>query len=255
MKETGNNSGQVLKKSVDWNTLYFYQKSDVVYQLSFVFCNRFIHLYKDRTRDQMIQAARSCKQNIVEGLADGVTSTEMQLKLLNVARASLKELREDYEDYIKSRNLRFYVKSDSCYNSMLDFCRYHNKLEDYKPFFERWSDEEMCNYALTLCHFIDKMMLSFMKKLEHEFVTEGGIKERMYKARTNYRKQQDARLAQLETERPKLEQALAAARAEAEGWKARYEDLKQRALKAYYAQQEEIVSLRKRLGIEPEGKE
>ncbi|MEE0520831.1 MAG: hypothetical protein UDK36_05495 [Bacteroidaceae bacterium] len=77
----------------------------------------------------------------------------------------------------------------------------------------------------------------------------------MYKARTNYRKQQDARLAQLETERPELEQALAAARAEAEGWKARYEDLKQRALKAYYAQQEEIVSLRKQLGIEPEGKE
>lgn len=99
------NTLHVLNQQRNWDTLYFYQKSDVVYQLAFAFCDRFIHLYKDRTRDQVIQAARSCKQNIVEGLADGVASTEMQLKLLNVARASLKELREDFEDYIKSRHL------------------------------------------------------------------------------------------------------------------------------------------------------
>ena len=92
----------VLKQQANWDALFFYQKSDVIYQLTFAFCDRFIHLYKDRTRDQVIQAARSCKQNIVEGLADGVTSTEMQLKLLNVARASLKETREDFEDYLKS---------------------------------------------------------------------------------------------------------------------------------------------------------
>ena len=69
----------VLKQQANWDALFFYQKSDVIYQLTFAFCDRFIHLYKDRTRDQVIQAARSCKQNIVEGLADGVTSTEMQL--------------------------------------------------------------------------------------------------------------------------------------------------------------------------------
>lgn len=97
------NTLHVLNQQRNWDTLYFYQKSDVVYQLAFAFCDRFIHLYKDRTRDQVIQAARSCKQNIVEGLADGVASTEMQLKLLNVARASLKELREDFEDYIYNR--------------------------------------------------------------------------------------------------------------------------------------------------------
>ena len=78
---------RVLNQQVNWENMYFYQKADVIYQLSFAFCERFIHLYKDRTRDQVIQAARSCKQNIVEGLADGVTSTEMQLKLINVARA------------------------------------------------------------------------------------------------------------------------------------------------------------------------
>lgn len=80
----------VLTRQTNWDVLFFYQKSDVIYQLTFAFCNKFIHLYKDRTRDQMIQAARSCKQNIIEGLADGVTSTEMQLKLLNVARRLVK---------------------------------------------------------------------------------------------------------------------------------------------------------------------
>ena len=188
----------ILGKQTYWDALFFYQKADVIYQLSFSFCDRFIHLYKDRTRDQVIQAARSCKQNIVEGLADGVTSTEMQLKLLNVARASLKELREDFEDYIKSRHLHFYVKGEERFDKMLNYCRYHNKLCDYENFFKQWTDEEMCNYALTLCHMIDKMMMSFLKKLEQEFITQGGIRERMHRARTGYRNQQDERLKELE---------------------------------------------------------
>lgn len=112
METNKNKNLTILGEQTNWDALYFYQKADVIYQLSFSFCDRFIHLYKDRTRDQVIQAARSCKQNIVEGLADGVTSTEMQLKLLNVARASLKELREDFEDYIKSRHLHFYIKGE-----------------------------------------------------------------------------------------------------------------------------------------------
>lgn len=127
-KDAKGNNQSIFGKQYKWDELYFYQKSDVIYQLSFAFCNRFIHLYKDRTRDQIIQAARSCKQNIVEGLADGVTSTEMQLKLLNVARASLKELREDFEDYLKSRHLQMYMPGDSRYNVMVDYCRWHNKL-------------------------------------------------------------------------------------------------------------------------------
>ena len=209
---------------------------------------RFIHLYKDRTRDQVIQAARSCKQNIVEGLADGVTSTEMQLKLLNVARASLKELREDFEDYTKSRNLHFYVKGEERFDKMLNYCRYHNKLCDYENFFKQWTDEEMCNYALTLCHMIDKMMMSFLKKLEQEFITQGGIRERMHRARTGYRSQQDERLKELEELVPKLQQKVQQAETNAAQWQAAYEYLKQRPLKAYYKQQEEIEYLKKQLG-------
>lgn len=259
----GNKIPTVLNKQTNWQEMFFYQKSDVIYQIAFVFCDRFIHLYKDRTRDQVIQAARSCKQNIVEGLADGVTSTEMQLKLLNVARASLKELREDFEDYIKSRHLKFYGEAPkesniipsyyfdgnkSHYDMMLGFCRTHNKLEDYQPFFQQWTDEEICNYAITLCHMIDKMMFSFMEKLEREFVTQGGIKERMHRARTGYRQQQDERLKSLEQELPHLKQQLAEAQQAAAHWQAAYEDLKRRALTAYNKQQEEIKQLKKRLG-------
>lgn len=260
MKSQEDKQSGVLGRQVNWEELYFYQKADVVYQLSFAFCNRFIHLYKDRTRDQIIQAARSCKQNIVEGLADGVTSTEMQLKLLNVARASLKELREDFEDYLKSRHLDFYVAGNEKYNFMLNYCRIHNKLQDYEKYFQTWSDEEMCNYALTLCHMIDKMMMSFLKKLEDEFIREGGIKERMYRARTGYRQEQDekmrqleiecqslkAELQRLETECQRLENALSTAQDETGKWEAAYADLKERALKAYYRQQEEIERLKRK---------
>lgn len=249
----------VLKQQANWDALFFYQKSDVIYQLTFAFFDRFIHLCKDRTRDQVIQAARSCKQNIVEGLADGVTSTEMQLKLLNVARASLKETREDFEDYIKSRHLLFYRKGEERYDKMLTYCRYHNKLEDYEPFFSKWSDEEMCNCAITLCHMVDKMLMSFLAKLDREFVTEGGIKERMYKARTGYRQKQDERLKQLEEENPRLIKQILEQKEQLENqkkqledalslatkWQAAYEELKQRALEAYYEQQAEIERLKK----------
>lgn len=141
-----------------------------------------------------------------------------------------------------------YMPGDSRYNVMVDYCRWHNKLIDYEPYFLQWTDEQMCNYALTLCHFIDKMMMSFLKTLEREFITEGGIKERMHKARTGYRQKQDEKLKQLEAECSRLEQALKEARTEAEKWKAAYNDLKQHALKAYYSQQEEIKRLKEKLG-------
>ena len=81
-----------LRKQARWENLWFYQKTVTLYDMTVVFCRRFLPAYGDRTVDQMIQAARSGKQNIVEGSADGVTSTEMEAKLLNVARASIKEL-------------------------------------------------------------------------------------------------------------------------------------------------------------------
>ena len=193
-------SPQVLLPQINWSNLHFYQKSDTLYQLTATFCRRFLPPYGDRTVDQMIQAARSGKQNIVEGLADGKSSTEMQLKLLNVARASIQELREDYNDFLRSKQMEIWAPANQRYQPMVDFCKQHNKSTDYEPFFEKWSAEEMANIALTLCHMVDRMMTTYQKQQEETFIKEGGIKERMTAARLGYRTNQREEMAQLKRE-------------------------------------------------------
>ena len=171
----------------------------------------------------------------------------MELKLLNVARASIGELRQDYEDFLKSHQLRLWTAADSRFQPMQDFTKSHNQLSDYEPFFNQWSAEEMANVGLTLCFQVDTMMNKYMESLERTFVTEGGIKERMHQARTGFRQQQDNRLQELEQAVPALQQQLAQAQAEAAQWKAKYDDLRQRALNAYRQQQEEIQSLKEKI--------
>ena len=195
----GNEIKPVLRKQANWEDLYFCQKSNVLYQLTFVFTKRFL-TRGDRTIDQMVQAARSGKQNIVEGSADGVTSMEMELKLLNVARSSIKELKEDYEDYITSRRLQRLKPGHERYDGMLRYCRKHNRIEDYQDYFEKWTDEEMANIALTLCHMVDRMMTTYQKQLEETFIKEGGIKERMTAARLGYRTNQREEIERLKRE-------------------------------------------------------
>ena len=198
-KQSPTDTPVVLRKQANWEELFFYQKTDVLYQLTFVFTRRFL-TRGDRTIDQMVQAARSGKQNIVEGSADGVTSMEMELKLLNVARSSIKELKEDYDDYLKSRHLERWTPGHPRYDGMLKFCRQHNRAEDYQGFLKKWTDEEMANVALTLCHMVDKMMTTYQKQREEEFVKEGGIKERMTAARLGYRTNQREEIQRLKSE-------------------------------------------------------
>ena len=132
----------------------------------------------------------------------------MQLKLLNVARASLQELREDYRDYLQAHALPIWGAGQERYERMQNFCRTHNRAADYEPYQQRWTAEEMANTGLTLCHMTDAMLNRFIKKLDEEFVKEGGIKERMYAARTGYRKGIDERLRALEAENVRLRQLL-----------------------------------------------
>ena len=199
---------KVLKAAVVWKDLYFYRKSDAIYQLTVEFCKRFLPAYGDRTVDQMVQAARSGKQNIVEGSEDGQTSSEMEIKLLNVARGSLQELRADYEDYLNTHHLTVWPKENERQQRLRDFCHSHNDYKDYEPFVAKMDDEEMANLLLTLCHQTDKMMCAYIEKLEQQFVTEGGIKERMHKARTGYRAEQDARMEALEAENKQLKEKI-----------------------------------------------
>lgn len=196
--------GKVLKKAVVWKDLYFYHKSDAIYQLTVEFCRRFLPAHGDRTVDQMVQAARSGKQNIVEGSEDGQTSSEMEIKLMNVARGSLQELRADYHDYLNTHHLSLWDIDSERQRKLRDFCHSYNDYSAYAPLVARMNDEEMANLLLTLCHQTDRMMCAYIEKLEKRFVTEGGIKERMHAARTGYRQEVDARLKALEEENQRL---------------------------------------------------
>ncbi len=189
---------KVLLEGANWKELRFYQKSEALYQMTFVFCERFFPKYGDRTVDQMLQAARSGKQNIIEGSEDGRTSTEMELQLLNVARSSIHELRADFKDYLLSRRLPVWDKQHPRYEGMHNFTKEHNKLADYEPYFQRWNDEEMANTGYTLCCQIDVMMNGYLALLEERFKKEGGMKERMYRVRTGYRAEQDRKMKEME---------------------------------------------------------
>ena len=196
--------GQVLKKPTLWKELYFYRKSDAIYQLTVAFCERFLPKHGDRTVDQMVQAARSGKQNIIEGSEDGQTSSEVEIRLINVARGSLQELRADYIDYLNTHHLEVWPKDSERQKRMRDFCREQNDYEAYAPLVMKMTDEEYANLLLTLCHQTDKMMCAYLQALEERFVTEGGIKERMYAARTGYRQAQDEHMSKLEAENAAL---------------------------------------------------
>ena len=209
----------ILRHEKNWESLFFYQKTVALYMMTYVFCKRFLPQYGDRTVDQMVQAARSGKQNIVEGMADGVTSIEMEMKLINVARASLRELREDYIDYLLTRQLIRWGNDHPRYHLMLDFCRIHNKSEFYEPYFYRWNAEEMCNVALSLCHFTDKMMVSYERYLEKDFKENGGIRERMTAARLGYRNIQRATIDAKEQEIKTLKEEIEKLKAEIEKMK------------------------------------
>lgn len=207
-KEEQDKKYKVLKKAVVWKELFFYRKSDAIYQLTVEFCKRFLPAHGDRTVDQMVQAARSGKQNIVEGSEDGQTSSEMEIKLMNVARGSLQELRADYNDYLNTHHLSVWDANSERQRKLREFCHSHNDYSDYAPLVAKMNDEEMANLLLTLCHQTDKMMCAYIEKLEERFVKEGGIKERMHKARTGYRAEQDARMKALEEENKALKKRI-----------------------------------------------
>lgn len=199
---------QIPKDVIRWSTPYtgqlFYQKADTIFQLTYVFCKRFLSKCGDHTVDEMLQAARWGKQNIVEGVKDENSSKEMQVELVNGARESLHELREDYEDFLHTRWLIRWTKGNPHYDAMLGFCKINNRAEDYIPYANRWTAEEFCNTLLTLCHITDKMMCCYLKRLEKQIAGQDDVKERMHAARTGYRQAQDELLEKLKVENEQL---------------------------------------------------
>lgn len=135
----------------------------------------------------MVQAARSGKQNIAEGNQAASTSSETEIKLTNVAKASLEELLVDYEDYLRVRNLQPWDNQHPRYEKMREYARSEQIKKDYAEKIQRMNDEEIANLCITLIHQAIYMLHKLLVTMQNRFVTEGGIKERMYQSRTDYR--------------------------------------------------------------------
>jgi four helix bundle suffix protein len=174
----------------NYQELLSYQKAEVIYDLTFRFCEK--HLKKgDRTIDQMVQAARSGKQNIVEGSKASGTSKEMEIKLTNVARASLEELLEDYRDYLRVRDLVMWDKDskEAQYVRKLGN-KPHTTYESYREFCETRPAEVVANIAICLIHQANYLLDQQLKRLDKDFLKDGGLRERMTRARLQARDEQ-----------------------------------------------------------------
>lgn len=185
-----NSQSLILPPRGDYQTLLSYQKAEVIYQITYRFCEKFLKK-GDRTIDQMVQAARSGKQNIVEGSKAATTSKEMEIKLTNVARASLEELLEDYRDYLKVRDFVIWGK-DSREALYVRKLRHdpHDSYEAYREFVETRTAEVVANIAICLIHQANFLLDRQLKALEKAFLKDGGLRERMTRARLQAREKQ-----------------------------------------------------------------
>ena len=171
-----------------YRDLKSYQMSEIVYDATVAFCDRFISKFS-RTHDQMVQAARSGKQNIAEGCMASGTSKKTELKLVNVARASLEELLLDYEDFIRQRDLHLWDKDHSMAKKVRGLCYEMNRsYKTYKPYVEECPPEAAANTVISVIHQTNYLLNRQLRTLEKDFINEGGFTERLYRTRTEARK-------------------------------------------------------------------
>ena len=175
-----------IRQDNNYRTLKAFQKAECVYDVTYYFANKFLSK-GDRTIDQMVQAARSGKQNLAEGNIDGVTSKEMEIKLTNVNRASLHELLLDYEDYLRVRGLEQWPYDDPRCVQTRAFCKKHLDSAVYREKIKDRTDETIANIAITLIHQCDVLIRGLIEWQKQNFLENGGIKEEMYRARKAYR--------------------------------------------------------------------
>jgi four helix bundle suffix protein len=180
-----------LPKKGDYRKLLAFQKAECIYDITAHFVERFLKK-SDRTVDQMLQAARSGKQNIAEGSSASATSSETEIRLINVAKASLQELLLDYEDYLRVRGLEQWGTDDERTIKTREVGKHHNDSAFYREAIVKRSDETIANIAITLLHQEDYMLRNLLERLQDDFVKQGGIKEMMFKARTDYRQKKVA---------------------------------------------------------------
>jgi four helix bundle suffix protein len=179
-----------LPQTGNYQDLLSYRKSEIIYDLTFRFCQK--HLTRgDRTIDQMVQSARSGKQNIAEGCKASITSAETELKLINVARASLEELLLDYQDYLRVRDHALWDKNSKEALYVRKLGRNPTEsYETYRPIMDTRPPEVLANIAICLIHQANYLLDQQRRQLEKDFIKKGGIREQMTQARLHYRNQQ-----------------------------------------------------------------
>ena len=170
-----------------YEDLLSFQKARIVYDGTVRFCERFLDR-RDRTVGQMVQAARSGKQNILEGSQASGTSKEAEIKLINVARASLEELLEDYRDFLRVRTLVLWEKNsrEARYVRRLG-SRSNRSYESYRTYIETRPPEVVANIMICLIHQTNYLLDQQLRQLEKAFLAEGGLRERMTRARLSHR--------------------------------------------------------------------
>lgn len=173
-------------RGTNYKKLISYQKTDVIFQLTYYFCHKFLQR-GDRTIDQMVQAARSGKQNIIEGSAASSTSAKTEIKLLNVAKASLQELLEDYEDYLKTRHYPQWQENSIELETMRRLGREHNDGEYFMKLAETRPAETIANMVIVLIKQADYLLHRQLQRLADDFTHQGGFSERMMRIRKNQR--------------------------------------------------------------------
>ncbi len=167
-----------------YKNLSFFKQTEIIYDFTAEFCNRYIEK-TSRTKDQMVQAARSGKQNIAEGYLE--KSLKGKIKLLGVARASLEELLQDYQDFLRQRNLSVWninsPESRACRALVYKTYKHYN---DYKNYIN--SPENAANAMLCLINQTNMLLDKKIRNFEKEFVEKGGYTENLFKKRVEYRK-------------------------------------------------------------------
>lgn len=166
-----------------------YKKAEIIYDATVKFCARFLSKF-DRTVDQMVQAARSGKQNIVEGSMASGTSKETEIKLVGVARASLEELLTDYRDFLRTRNIHLWDKDSKESLEIRDLGKSKDfAYENIKKYVEAGPAEVAANVIICLIHQANYLLNRQLEALEKDFLEHGGLRERMTKTRIDARNQ------------------------------------------------------------------
>lgn len=198
---TNKNRTNLIPPHGGYRNLKSYQMSEIIYDLTQIFCKKFVYsTYKTnkqslkgqrpyrtytRTYDQMVQAARSGKQNIAEGSSDSGTSKKTELKLVGIARGSLEELLLDYEDFLRQNNLSLWLPNDNRVKIIRNLCYVPNKsYTTYMTYMA--SAESACNCLICIIHQANYLLDRQLNTLQNEFLEKGGFTERLYTARKTY---------------------------------------------------------------------